>query len=279
VSIDEKAHISITLQMIRLRGPELVPIALLIALQSSSFGFVLLPTSSGSCRSYTDQSESKRGEALFTSTTFQEPKDSDFGRQDFWNDFYRDKKSFAWYSGWTDLAPFVTELISTTDRVLIPGIGNDPAIVDMYDDGYTNMVAFDYAKEGVDRARALFGDERNNAELHVADARSLKDLIPVDGSIDAVFDKGTLDAVYLSGGADKELGLHHLELAIQEAGRVLRKGGIMLSVSAACVDHVQSAFDRHSDSWECIRDGSFYTTEDGYTSNNVDGTILAWRKR
>jgi hypothetical protein len=39
---------------------------------------------------------------------------------------------------------------------LIPGIGNDGAIVDMHDAGYQNLTAFDYAIKGVACSRSFW---------------------------------------------------------------------------------------------------------------------------
>mmetsp|Transcript_53784 Transcript_53784/g.160977 ORF Transcript_53784/g.160977 Transcript_53784/m.160977 type:complete len:226 (-) Transcript_53784:150-827(-) len=185
--------------------------------------------------------------------------------------------------------PFFSELVpDRSSQVLIPGIGNDGAMVDMYDSGYKRMTAFDYAPEGVECARKMFGEERlmadtdanNNrstgAILCVADARSLPF---ADGSFDAILEKGTLDAVYLSGGKDKELAAHHLSMAVTEMARVVRTGGIVFSVTAACVDAVTSSFVAGEGTlWKQVRDGSFYITDDGIASNSVDASILAWEK-
>lgn len=206
-----------------------------------------------------------------------EPSDSNFGRQEYWNEFYKQQDSFSWYSDWDDLEPFVQELIPSKElRILIPGVGNDEAIVGMYDAGYRNLVLFDYAPEGVQCARRLLGPERSSTvELLVADARDM----PFESeSFDAILEKGTLDAVYLSGGKDKALSTNHLDMAVRELARVLKPGGIMMSITAACVDKVQASFVEHASDWLQLRDGSFYMTEDGYTTNNVDGTILAWRR-
>jgi SAM-dependent methyltransferase len=214
--------------------------------------------------------------------------DSNFGRQEYWNDFYKqhqssDSSSFSWYSGWNDLEPFVKELIAPArkdeSRILIPGVGNDAdTIVGMYDAGYTNLVAFDYAPEGIECTRRLLGRDRTGSvELLVADARNM----PFDSmTFDAILEKGTLDAIYLSGGRrDKNnLSKKHLDMAVREMARVLKPGGIMMSVTAACVDKVQASFAEHSSDWLQLRDGSFHITEDGFTSNNVDGVILAWKR-
>lgn len=214
------------------------------------------------------------------SASLPEPASSKFGSRDYWDTFYQQSSSnFSWYSGWADLAPFVEEVVGREDRVLIAGVGNDLAIVDMYDAGFTNMVAFDYAPEGVRAARAMFGEDRlapiGTAELLVADARALLDF--PDQAFDAVLEKGTLDAIYLSGGSDKELGAQHLQMAVDELARVLKPRGTLVSITAACVDAVQAAVS--SKDWNVIQDGSIYLTEEGYASNQVDGTLLVWERK
>lgn len=217
-------------------------------------------------------------------SSFKEPSshDSNFGRREYWNEFYKSEEEFSWYTGWEDLEPFVRDLVPCEkSHILIPGVGSDRAIVDMYDAGYQNLTAFDYAKAGEECSRKLLGDDRVREEgehhspgviLLVADARNL----PFeDSSFDAVLDKGTLDAIYLSGGRDKKLAAEYLNMAVSELSRVLTKDGIVISVTAACTDAIQSAFDSF-DVWKQIRDGTPYITEDGFASNNVDATLLAW---
>ena len=226
--------------------------------------------------------------------------ESNFGRMKYWNDVYEKEDQFSWYSEWEDIAPFFMELVplecTSIDgsmrmtRVLLPGIGNDKSMVEMYDSGYKSMTAFDYAPEGVACAKRFFGKERllcpdsknekNNdneegVDLRVADAR---DLPYKDNSFDAVLEKGTLDAIYLSGAADKDMAMKHLSMAVSELARVTSKGGIVMSITAACADSVKEAFSNNNNTWEVLRDGTFYLTDDGYSSNNVDATIFAWKR-
>ncbi|KAL3805539.1 hypothetical protein ACHAW5_005600 [Stephanodiscus triporus] len=230
--------------------------------------------------------------------------DNRFGNKAYWDESYRNSLgnildddcgngqhnthdpstgTFSWYCGWKDeLEPFFAELVppGINPSVLVPGIGNDACIRDMFDAGYRRLTAFDYAPAGVECARRMLGPERLRLmeDLRVADARSLPYR---DASYDAVLDKGTLDSIYLSGGKNKELSRMHLSMAITELARVVKVGGIVFCVTAACVDEVQRSFDACNDTngrWRQIRDGTLYVTEDGYTSNNVDATILVWER-
>jgi len=233
--------------------------------------------------------------------SLEEPTDSNFGRQDYWDDFYRQQQSsgcgsennaanqqknsndgivgatsFSWYTGWDDLQPFVEELVpDKSSKMLVPGVGNDGALVGMYDSGFTHLTAFDYAPQGVACIEKLMDYRKKGVQLLVADAR---DLPFDDNTYDAALDKGTLDAIYLSGGKNKDRSQKHLQMANDELARVIRPGGVVVSVSAACIDAVQASFETRPSLWKVLRDGSTYITEDGYASNNVDGTILAYER-
>ena len=69
-------------------------------------------------------------------------------------------------------------------HVLVPGVGNDAAMVSMYDDGWQRLTLFDYSSEGVRRAAELFGERP--VDLRVADACALP---YASAAFDAVLDK------------------------------------------------------------------------------------------
>ena len=146
-----------------------------------------------------------------------------FGQKEYWDEQYKQEKSFSWYTGWADLRPFWEEVIAPpttaprtasqrhtsvtpashqrhtsvtprvppvqvcpnrTARVLVPGVGNDAAMVSMYDDGWKRLTLFDYSPEGVRRAAELFGERP--VDLRVADACALP---YASAAFDAVLDK------------------------------------------------------------------------------------------
>ena len=195
------------------------------------------------------------------------------GQLEFWESEYKGNAEFSWYCGWDDLEPFWRELVPDSDaRVLLPGIGNDRAMVDMYDAGWQQLTAFDYASAGVALAASMFAERP--VDLRVADACSLP---YADAAYDAALEKGALDAIYLSGGSEAAARTNKLQQAVDELERCIRPGGIVLSVSAAAAPHVARAFEA-SGAWRVLRDGSVHITEDGFASTNVDATMFAWAR-
>ena len=86
-----------------------------------------------------------------------------------------------------------------------------------------------------------------NIELYAMDARKLPDPEWND-RFDAIVEKGTLDAIYLSGDGN-------VELAVASLYRVLKPGGIMLSVSGVVPEKLRNEL-LGKDQWEWLRDGS-----------------------
>ena len=127
----------------------------------------------------------------------------------------------------------------------------------------------------------------------VADARNLTDAFVLDlgeeedanvevtaSPFDAVLEKGTLDAIYLSGGSNKTTCMQYLEMAITELCGTIRPGGIFMSIAGVMIDEINSLFEARSDEWKpLVSKDELYTTEDGYTSNNIDAALMVWQKK
>ena len=184
---------------------------------------------------------------------------SQFGTKSYWNDVYLGRGDFpaeeySWYFGWDVMEEIVKEFIPTPQddlpmHILCPGIGNDPILVDLYKSKYTQLTAFDYSEHAIERQQDLLSYELPGAadsiELHAMDARKLPDPDWND-RFDAIIEKGALDAIYLSGDGN-------VELAIENLHRVLKPGGICLSVSGVVPADLRRDCFRD---WEWIRDGS-----------------------
>ena len=205
-----------------------------------------------------------------------------FGEREFWRDVYRGDTDipadgYAWYCGWTELAPFWKELVPREADVLVPGVGNDPTAVALHDAGWTKLTCFDYAQEAVERASAMFGSERlagdgdSGVRVLEADATALPR--GWDDAFGAVFDKGTLDALAIAGGAPR------LACAAAELTRVVRAHGVVVCLSrAAEPGDLLASFDVQH--WECLRDGALCFAPEGESSTDLGGAqLFAWRRR
>jgi hypothetical protein len=240
------------------------------------------------------------------------------------NDLPSDK--YSWYCGWTELQPFwdmlITPLITDGNdnkhgvKVLIAGIGNDITPIQMYDDGWTNMIAFDYSEGGVCRAKELFGPDRllslkqqendydndsddddeqstvdatissscndggGTAKLLTADCRSLP--IP-NGHIDAILDKGTLDAIYITGP-------EVFRDSVKELTRVTNcNGGMIVCISAVIPQEVMldafgdnsccssSRSDNGEEScWETVHDGGLAFADGGEATIDLGANLYSF---
>eukprot|EP00571_Detonula_confervacea_P007393 CAMPEP_0172313088 /NCGR_PEP_ID=MMETSP1058-20130122/19359_1 /TAXON_ID=83371 /ORGANISM="Detonula confervacea, Strain CCMP 353" /LENGTH=272 /DNA_ID=CAMNT_0013026685 /DNA_START=258 /DNA_END=1073 /DNA_ORIENTATION=- len=205
-----------------------------------------------------------------------------FGKKEYWDQMYggkdetgqfvtaavdhRPSDAYSWYCGWDELQPFWTMLVpDQKSHVVIAGIGNDPAPVRMYDAGWTTMMGYDYSQSGVDRARELFGVGRDTVDLITADARKL----PLDAaSVGATLDKGTLDAIYITG---KDI----FRDSVEEMGRVTATDGCVVSISTVIgPDDLLSAFDNPL--WECVHDGSLAFAPDGEATIDLGAELYSW---
>lgn len=199
-----------------------------------------------------------------------------FGQKSYWDDMYtgdgdRPAESYSWYCGWDELAPFWKMLVPDHNgHVLIAGIGNDPVPLEIFQEGYTKMTAFDYSQAGVDRAKLLFDESNvssNQIQWLTADAR---DLPLADASIDATFDKGTLDAIFITG---KDMFLD----SVKELGRVTAKNGVVVCVSRVIeAEDLMSAFD--SDTWEITHNGELAFAPDGEATIDLGADLYSWRR-
>lgn len=196
-----------------------------------------------------------------------------YGIKEYWDNMYegtgdRPSDSYSWYCGWEELGPFWKELVPDQNaHVLIAGIGNDPTPISLYEQGWKTITAFDYSQAGVERAKSLFGANEKDVTFVNADARDLP--LP-DGSINAILDKGTLDAIYItSEGAFEE--------AVEEFTRVMEPGGVMVCVSNVILPELLlSSFQ--SSSWESIHDGGLAFTSDGEATIDLGADLYSWRR-
>jgi len=226
-----------------------------------------------------------------TNNNFNENDDEDanarsqFGTKLYWDTMYDgmgdfDANEYSWYYGFEVIKPYLLDYATTyavgststvdaklsddgqqqqqrkvdksTISILIPGCGNDPLLLDLYNAGYQSLTAFDYSEGAIERQRTLLeylpagSNTDNYIELRVEDARSLPK--EWEESYDVIVEKGALDAIYLSGDGN-------FEASVREFLRCLKVGGVCMSFSGVVPEEVRrEGFDKSN--WEWLRDGS-----------------------
>lgn len=188
---------------------------------------------------------------------------SQFGTKQYWDELYQGRGDFPsdeyqWYFGFEKYGRLVQTHVPLGAKVLVPGIGNDPILVDLLQKGYTRLTGTDYSQFAIERQQDLLThqgydflledsieeDDDNTTVLCRMDARKMP--ASWECKFDVVIEKGVLDAIYLSGD-------RNIEIACQEIERILQPQGILISVSGVVPTDLRK---RIFDDWNWIRDGS-----------------------
>jgi len=195
---------------------------------------------------------------------------SQFGTKSYWDAMYEgmgdfDADEYSWYYGFEVVKPYLLDYTAndgavvsnkkqdkSTISILIPGCGNDPMLIDLYNAGYHRLTAFDYSEGAIERQKSLLeylpsgSNYVDTVELSVEDARALPK--EWEQSFDVIIEKGALDAIYLSGDGN-------FEQSVEEFARCLKSGGVCMSFSGVVPEEVRrDGFDGKK--WKWLRDGS-----------------------
>lgn len=200
---------------------------------------------------------------------------SAFGTKAYWDDIYSGQGDFpaeeySWYYGWHDIARHLRPYLRSNHKnhpsaankdlhILVPGIGNDPILLDLLQAGFGTITAQDYSAGALERQRELLssyapmiittkgtGNRKNNpaVELCQGDVRRL----PREWHhrYDVILEKGLLDAVYLAGEG-------HVEMAVSSLAATVQPGGLLVSVSGVVPADVRRTLFAD---WTWLRDGT-----------------------
>lgn len=206
--------------------------------------------------------------------------ESQYGTKEYWDDMYVgmgdfSAEEYSWYFGFDTIKPLFMQFMplppkhskdkgsssSTTTKMLVPGVGNDGTLLDLYNFGYHDITAFDYSSNAIERQEELLSYNKqalDDVTLLVRDARHLDD--EWMETFDLIFEKGALDAVFLSGKGN-------VEKAVEELKRVIKPGGYFMSVSGVVPEELRREMFPVQD-WEWIRDGS----------NDLKAGCFVWKR-
>ncbi|CAE8641960.1 unnamed protein product [Polarella glacialis] len=151
-----------------------------------------------------------------------------FGTLDYWNCAFEDggefEEPFDWLASWQDLREEVTALLPNKDaQILIPGCGNAPFQLDMYDAGYTNIVCGDNSEIVIGQMQVASDSAGRRLQWDLMDVTRM----PYENcSFQAVIDKSLIDCLHCCDGATQVLRSY-----LDEVFRILAPGGLFVAVS------------------------------------------------
>ncbi|CAM9505405.1 unnamed protein product, partial [Discosporangium mesarthrocarpum] len=147
-----------------------------------------------------------------------------YGKIAFWDERYsNNEEAFEWYHSWATLAPSLTQYMDEDDEILVCGCGNSELSVDMYDDGFENIVNVDVSRVVIDQMSDLY-KEYNMKWL----AMDLTRTNFPDEHFDVAIDKGCLDAIVCSMDGNRRARAY-----LQELDRILEPEAAYICVSYA----------------------------------------------
>jgi SAM-dependent methyltransferase len=165
------------------------------------------------------------------------PPPPDYGSPAYWQARYGalppSSPPFEWLADWRTLGPHVLARLrpgaDPDAEVLVAGCGTSSLPADLHAAGCANVSAVDVAPAAVAWQAARYGASLPDLDVSVLDATDMTDELP-DGCFAAVVEKALGDAL-LCGGSSSDGGARRLARFASEAARVLRPGGLLLSVS------------------------------------------------
>ncbi|EYU32698.1 hypothetical protein MIMGU_mgv1a001980mg [Erythranthe guttata] len=159
-----------------------------------------------------------------------------FTSKENWDFFYaaRGAGNFSeWYADWPQLRTLLRNHLSFPPSapppeelsILVPACGNSRLSEHLYDDGFRNITNVDFSREVISAMMKRNLRERPGMRWRVMD---MTDMQFASGTVDAIIDKGGLDAL-MEPNIDPRLGTIYLS----EAKRLLKAGGKYICLTLA----------------------------------------------
>ncbi|KAE8997076.1 hypothetical protein PF011_g15642 [Phytophthora fragariae] len=123
-------------------------------------------------------------------------------KKSYWEAWFEAEEGFDWYCEYSHIRELIASYISKTARVLISGTGTSRLPGEMALDGYSDVVAMDYAANVIEKMQARSKESAWGVHFVEADLTQMKGW--ESNSVDCVIDKGCLDAMLLKPETDAD---------------------------------------------------------------------------
>jgi SAM-dependent methyltransferase len=168
---------------------------------------------------------------------------TNYGNADYWNDRYLRYSPFDWLITFEAFkAQQLNSFMNATDAILMLGCGSAAFSADLYDDGYTNITNIDLSDVVIAQMKEANDKDRPGMTWAVMDVTSLS---YENAHYDVVFDKSTMDCLFCCDDSS-----HIISEMMCEAWRVLKPGGLFISLSLHDVDKVLPYVDSNEQGYD-----------------------------
>jgi len=161
-----------------------------------------------------------------------------YGDKKYWDKRYTQKEEkYDWYLSYGEFRDQLTGSLNVLDKdgkdlkevcaggkkrlrsdlkLGIVGCGNSDMSLSFYEDGFTNIISFDYSEIVINKMKNLYKDKPSL----LYEVQDVRQLTYEDETFDVLVDKGTLDAILC--GSDS---LTNATGMLEECYRCLKRGG------------------------------------------------------
>ena len=155
---------------------------------------------------------------------------TDYGKSQYWDDRYSRYSPFDWLMEYPHFKEHgLNSFIQPTDNILMIGCGSAQFSADMYDDGYCKIKNIDLSSVAIEQMSAASKD-RTGMTWEVMNASNLT---YDDEVFEVAFDKSTMDCIFCCDNSN-----HQISEMMMESWRVLKPGGIFISLSLHSTEKV-----------------------------------------
>ncbi|GMF18289.1 unnamed protein product [Phytophthora lilii] len=174
-------------------------------------------------------------------------------QKSYWEARFEAEEEFDWYCEYSHIREILGSYISKTARVLLAGTGTSRLPAEMALDGYSDVVAMDYAANVIQKMQARSKANAWGVRFVEADLTQMKGW--ESDSVDCVIDKGCLDAMLLKPETDavetdwklvtpdSPDDLRDVQNGMQQLARILKPGGLLFFLTFGSPSNRVNMFD------------------------------------
>ncbi|KAF1776775.1 S-adenosyl-L-methionine-dependent methyltransferase [Phytophthora cactorum] len=174
-------------------------------------------------------------------------------KKSYWEARFETEDEFDWYCEYSHIRELLSSYISKTQRILIAGTGTSRLPAEMALDGYSDVVAMDYAANVIQKMQTRSKENDWGVRFVEADLTQMKGW--ESNSVDCVIDKGCLDAMLLKPETDavgtnwkivtpdSSDDLSDAKSSMQQLARVLRPDGLLFFLTFGSPSNRVNMFD------------------------------------